>query len=106
MKQLPPLSSLKKNTDLNLHPIQGANVRSLYLDPILQSRRMIDKADLSLQAGMTNADIDHGQGANHTQGPKDLHCIERHLGGHAQRTDNHATGGENPHLTPQTGGQD
>ena len=36
---------------------------------------MIDETDLSFQAGMTNADIDHGQGANHIPGPKDLHRV-------------------------------
>ena len=32
---------------------------------------MIDEANLSLQAEMINADINHSQGAIHTPGPKD-----------------------------------
>ena len=68
MKELPPPPPLKKKHRSRSPPHSRGNSQSLDLDPILQSGRMIDEADLSLQAGMTNADIDHGQGANHTSG--------------------------------------
>ena len=70
MKELPPPPPLKKK-----HRSQSPNIRSLDLDLVLRSRRMINKVDLSPQAGMTNADINHGQGANHAQGPKDPHRV-------------------------------
>ena len=65
----------RRNTGLDLHPIQGVNVQSLIPDPILQNEGTIDEADLSLQAEMINTDVDHGQGAIHTPGPKDPHCM-------------------------------
>ena len=54
---------------------------------------------------MIDADIDHNQGAVHTPGLKDPHCIRRDPGDHAQRTGNHCTG-ENLHHAPQTDSQD
>ena len=36
---------------------------------------MIDKVDLNLQEGMTDADIDHDQGAVCTPGLRDRHHI-------------------------------
>ena len=67
---------------------------------------MIDKVDLNLQEEMINANIDHDQGAVCTPGPKDPHHTLRDPGDHAQRIDNHCTGGENLYLIPQTDGQD
>ena len=59
----------------NLHPILGVNIQSLDPDPILRNEGMIDKVNLSLQAEMINTNVNHGQGAIHTPGPKDLHCV-------------------------------
>ena len=67
---------------------------------------MINKADLGLQAEMIDADITGGRGAVHTPGLKGPHPIQRGQGDHAQEIGNHPTEGENPHLPPQTGGQD
>ena len=67
---------------------------------------MIDEADLSLQAEMIDTDIASSQGAVHTPGLKDPHPIQRSPGDHTQEIGDHPTEGENPHLTPQTGGQD
>ena len=71
VKELPSPPPLKKNTGLDHHPIQGVNIQSLDPDPILQNKGMINIADLSFQAEMINADIDHSHGAIHTPGPKD-----------------------------------
>ena len=49
--------------DLDLHPIFRVNIQSLDQDPVLQSERMIDEVNLNLQEEMTDADIDHDQGA-------------------------------------------
>ena len=59
---------------------------------------MINKADLSLQAEMIET--------VHTQGLKDPHPIQGAPGDHTKEIGDHPTEGENPHLTPQTGGQD
>ena len=67
---------------------------------------MIDKANLSLQAEMTDTDIASSQGAVHTSGLKDPHPIQGGPGHHKQEIGDHPAEGENPHLTLQTGGQD
>ena len=66
---------------------------------------MINEANLNLQAEMIDTDVAGGQGAVHTPGLKDPQSIQGCPGGHTQEIGNHPTG-ENPHLTPQTGGQD
>ena len=67
---------------------------------------MINEVDLGLQVETKDADVASGQGAVHTPGLKDPHPIQRGLGDHAPEIGDHPTGGENPHLPPQTGGQD
>ena len=67
---------------------------------------MINKADLSLQAEMIETDIAGSRGVVHTQGLKDPHPIQGAPGDHTKEIGDHPTEGENPHLTPQTGGQD
>ena len=51
----------RRNTDLNLHLIQGEGVPSLHLDPILQSEGMTNEVnpdpDPDPKAGMTDPDI-------------------------------------------------
>ena len=96
----------RKGADLDLHPIPGVNAQSLDLDLTPWSERMINKVDLNLQEEMIDAIIDHSQGAACTLGLMDPHHIWRYLGDHAQRIDDHHTGGENLHLIPQTDGQD
>ena len=54
---------------------------------------------------MIDADVTCGWGAVHTPGLKDPHPIQRGQGDHTQEIDDHPAGGENPHLPPQTGGQ-
>ena len=68
---------------------------------------MIDEADPDLQAEMIDTDFASSQGGSvHTPGLKDPHPTQGGLGDHTQEIGNHPTAGENPHLTPQTGGQD
>ena len=51
----------RRNTDLNLHLIQGEGIPRLHLDPILQSKGMTNEVnpdpDPDPQAGMTDPDI-------------------------------------------------
>ena len=67
---------------------------------------MIDKADQDLQAEMIDTDITGNQEVDHILGLKDPHPTQEGLGDHTQEIDDHPTERENPHLTPQTGGQD
>ena len=67
---------------------------------------MINEANLSLQTEMIDTNITGGWGAVHIQGLKDPHPIQRGSGDHAREIGDHPTEGENPHLAPQTGGQD
>ena len=74
-KELPPPPPHKKKHRSRSPPHSRVNIQSLDPDPILRNKGMINEADLSLQAEMINADIDHGRGAICTPGPKDPHCV-------------------------------
>ena len=75
MKELPPPLPLKKRNRSQSPPLSRVNTQSLDLDLTPQSRRMINEVDLNLQEEMIDTNMDHDQGAVHTPGPKDLHCV-------------------------------
>ena len=75
MKNFPHLHPSRRENDLNLHPIPGVNAQSLNLDPVPQSKSMINEVSLNLQEEMIDANIDHDQGAVHTPGLRDPHHI-------------------------------
>ena len=67
---------------------------------------MIDEADQDLQAEMINRDVTGNREVDHILGLKDPHPTREGPGDHTQEIGDHPTEGENPHFTPQTGGQD
>ena len=96
----------RRRNFLHLHQGSTGSVRNLDLDLVLQHKRVIDKADWDLQAEMIYTDVAGDREVDHILGLKDPHPIREGLGDHTWEIGNHPTEGENPHLTPQTGGQD
>ena len=67
---------------------------------------MIDEANQDLQAETIDTDVTNNQEVDHILGLKDPHPTQEGLRDHTQEIGDHPAEGENPHLTPQTGGQD
>ena len=71
----PPSPPLEKKQRSYLHPFPGVNIQSFDLDPILQSKRVINEVNLNLQEELIDADINHNQGAVCTPGLRGPHHI-------------------------------
>ena len=101
MKELPPPPPPpRRNTDLNLHPIWGGK----HLKSQSRSHTLKRKNDQQSWSKSSSRDdkCRHRSrltSKSHSRSQGSSWC----LGDHAQRTDDHPTGGGNLRLTPQTG---